>query len=133
MPLFQTKMTARVEWQSSDRQVAGLIYLSSAAWESITKNIFVSGPCPKPPNGRRYKRQTNCRTLRYGQLTFSGNTMLNFSNNSPDELLRQGSQLHNAGNFAGAEELYRQVVASEPNHPVANNLLGMIALHSNQF
>src|SRR4051794_32791778 len=64
--------------------------------------------------------------------------MINITNQLPtppaaDDLLKQGAQLHNAGNFAGAEQHYRQVLATEPNHPVANNLMGLLALHMQKF
>ncbi len=36
-------------------------------------------------------------------------------------------QLHNAGDLAGAESLYRQILQAEPNQPIALHLLGVIA------
>jgi tetratricopeptide (TPR) repeat protein len=43
------------------------------------------------------------------------------------ETLNQAISHHQAGRFAEAEELYRQVLASEPNNPNALNMLGALA------
>ncbi|BCB26930.1 acetylglucosamine transferase [Sulfurimicrobium lacus] len=42
-------------------------------------------------------------------------------------LLQQGLAHHQAGRLAEAEGLYRQVLASAPQHPYANNYLGVLA------
>lgn len=46
----------------------------------------------------------------------------------PEQLLDQAAQWHRAGDRARAEEIYRQVLARDPNHPDALQLLGVIAL-----
>lgn len=43
-------------------------------------------------------------------------------------LLRQGVAHHQAGRLRQAEQIYRQVLASNPNEPNANQMLGRIAL-----
>jgi len=43
------------------------------------------------------------------------------------EILQRGFQLHQEGNRAEAERLYREVVTLVPDHPDANHLLGMLA------
>jgi Flp pilus assembly protein TadD len=43
------------------------------------------------------------------------------------DLVREALRLHQTGQFAEAENLYRQVLAVDPQHPDALHLLGMIA------
>lgn len=43
-----------------------------------------------------------------------------------DEMLRRAVALHQAGDFAGADPLYRQVVAENPHHADAWHLLGLL-------
>ncbi|WP_127477331.1 tetratricopeptide repeat protein [Sulfurivermis fontis] len=43
-----------------------------------------------------------------------------------DDWLRQGVQRHQAGDFAAAEFLYRQILAAQPNHGEALHLLGLV-------
>jgi Flp pilus assembly protein TadD len=45
------------------------------------------------------------------------------------QALEQAVRLHRAGNLAQAEELYRKILAKEPQQPDALNLLGVIALN----
>src|SRR6516164_9403722 len=40
---------------------------------------------------------------------------------------------HQAGRLPDAEQIYRQVLAVDPNHPVAWNLLGVIALQRGRY
>jgi Flp pilus assembly protein TadD len=47
-----------------------------------------------------------------------------------DAFFRQGQQLHMAGRFAEAEQIYRQVIASFPRHADAIHALGALALQS---
>ena len=42
-------------------------------------------------------------------------------------MLREGVEAHNAGRLSDAERLYRQALSSNPNHPDALRLLGLIA------
>jgi protein O-GlcNAc transferase len=50
-----------------------------------------------------------------------------------DEALAMAVSHHQAGQFAEAERLYRQVLSVSPNHPHALHLLGMLALGARQF
>ncbi len=43
------------------------------------------------------------------------------------QALNQGVELHRSGNLAGAEQLYRQVLAANPRHADAWHLLGLVA------
>ena len=126
-------MTSRVVRQSSDRQVAGLILLSSPVSNLITKNSFFWGGIQSWPTARVTSDKHAAARYAMSTFPFSGTTMLNLSNNGPDELLQQATQLHNAGNLQGAEHYYRQVLAVEPNHPAANNLLGLLAMQMSKF
>jgi predicted TPR repeat methyltransferase len=54
--------------------------------------------------------------------------MHNISGGTPDDLLNAAVGLHKAGDFGGAERMYRQVLAAEPRHAVALNLLGLVML-----
>ncbi|MBF0587540.1 MAG: tetratricopeptide repeat protein [Magnetococcales bacterium] len=47
-----------------------------------------------------------------------------------EEALNHALGLHNAGNLAEAEQIYRQVLAVEPNHAIALHLLSVIALQA---
>lgn len=44
-------------------------------------------------------------------------------------LLQQGVELHQANRLSEAEAIYRQILASDPEHADANHLLGLIAQH----
>ena len=45
-----------------------------------------------------------------------------------NETLQQAVALHQAGQFAEAEDLYRSILQAEPTHPDANHNLGLMAL-----
>ncbi len=46
---------------------------------------------------------------------------------NPKRAIEQAVRLHSAGDLAGAEKIYRQILATNPNHPDALHLLGVIA------
>ena len=46
---------------------------------------------------------------------------------SPDQMVRRAHKLQNAGNYAEAEALFRQVLTANPNHAGALHLLGVLA------
>jgi len=48
---------------------------------------------------------------------------------STESFVQEGVKHHQQGRFLEAERFYRQVLASEPNHPDALHLLGLIAMH----
>ena len=48
----------------------------------------------------------------------------------PDQSIETALQLHRSGRLAEAEKIYRQVLAENPNHPDALNLLGLVAYTS---
>jgi tetratricopeptide (TPR) repeat protein len=50
-----------------------------------------------------------------------------------EQTLAAGLQQHQAGHFAAAEALYRQVVAAEPDNADARNLLGAVYINLHQF
>jgi predicted O-linked N-acetylglucosamine transferase (SPINDLY family) len=50
-----------------------------------------------------------------------------------DELLSQGTRLHQAGRLAEADQIYRQVLAADPRHPHALHQFGLLALQAGQF
>ena len=50
-----------------------------------------------------------------------------------DEVLASGWQRHQAGDLAGAEQLYRQVLAAQPTHSQALHFLGCLALQVGQI
>ena len=50
-----------------------------------------------------------------------------------EEILAQGTRLHQAGRLAEAERAYRQILASDPRHPHALHQLGMLAMQARQF
>src|SRR4051812_31245954 len=53
-----------------------------------------------------------------------------------DELqphIERGIALHQSGQLAAAEQIYRNVLARDPTHPDALHLLGVIALNFGQF
>ena len=50
-----------------------------------------------------------------------------------NQILAQGTQLHQAGRLAEAERAYRHVLAAEPRQPHALHQLGMLALQARQF
>lgn len=49
---------------------------------------------------------------------------------SADDLLRAGLQLHQSGRAQEAASYYRRVMATDPKHPAANHLLGLVLLGS---
>lgn len=59
--------------------------------------------------------------------------MLNFSAQTPDQLMAAAHAHHVAGRLAEAEELYRQVLSIAPNHADAAHLLGVLACQVQQF
>jgi predicted O-linked N-acetylglucosamine transferase (SPINDLY family) len=50
-----------------------------------------------------------------------------------DDLLAEGTRLHQAGQLAAAEQLYRQILAADPRHPHALNQFGMLAFQTGDF
>src|SRR5262245_21724970 len=44
-----------------------------------------------------------------------------------DQAMRQAFSFHSSGKFPEAEQLYRQVLAAVPNHPIALHNLGALA------
>ncbi len=50
---------------------------------------------------------------------------------SYDLLMRQALKLHDEGRLEQAEQLYRQILETSPDHPVVLNLLGLIAQSKN--
>lgn len=48
-------------------------------------------------------------------------------------MVAQGYKLHQAGQVAKAESQYRQVLHQDKRHVVANNLLGLLCLHTKRF
>src|SRR3954468_13964949 len=54
--------------------------------------------------------------------------MLNVTASGASGLIEQGRQFHAAGKLREAELAYRQALQVHPDHPVALNLLGTIAL-----
>ncbi|MGY8789983.1 MAG: tetratricopeptide repeat protein, partial [Pseudomonadales bacterium] len=49
-------------------------------------------------------------------------------NFSVDKLLQQGIKAHEAGQTKKAEQLYRSILAEEPEHPDANHNLGVLTV-----
>ena len=49
------------------------------------------------------------------------------------ESLATGTRLHQAGQLAEAEQIYRQILAIEPRHPHALHQLGMVAMQARRF
>ena len=49
------------------------------------------------------------------------------------ELLADGLRLHRVGELVEAEAHYRQVLAAEPDHPEALNLLGLISFQKGRY
>ena len=49
-----------------------------------------------------------------------------------EQLLAEGKRQHQMGNLPAAQHLYQQVLARQPDHLDALNLLGMVAMMSNQ-
>src|SRR4051812_44498279 len=45
---------------------------------------------------------------------------------SAQALIDRAIALHGAGNYLGAEEIYRQILAADPRQPVALHLLGVL-------
>ena len=45
-----------------------------------------------------------------------------------EQALQQGIDAHREGNIKDAEHIYRTILQSQPNHPVANHNLGLIAV-----
>src|SRR5437763_875880 len=50
---------------------------------------------------------------------------------STEHALQHALRQHQAGRFQQAEQLYRQILSREPNHPNALYLLGVLALQTN--
>jgi len=50
-----------------------------------------------------------------------------------DEMFNLAVQRHQAGQFADAELLYRQILAQNPHHPDALHLMGVLAYQAGQF
>jgi predicted O-linked N-acetylglucosamine transferase (SPINDLY family) len=53
--------------------------------------------------------------------------------NNIDQILAQGTRLHQAGRLQEAEQIYRQVLAADPKHPHALHQFGLLALQAGQF
>lgn len=49
------------------------------------------------------------------------------------EALARGVELHKRGELAGAESIYRQILARDPHHAEALNLLGVVALQTSRM
>ncbi len=49
-----------------------------------------------------------------------------------DQALQQGIAAHQAGNLQDAEDLYRIILQSQPEHADANHNLGLLAVAVNQ-
>ena len=52
---------------------------------------------------------------------------------SPDDLLRKALQLHQSGKLRDAEAAYRSIIAKNPRHVDANNLLGLLCIQTQRF
>ena len=52
---------------------------------------------------------------------------------SPDAKLRQAFQLHQSGKLRNAEAAYRRIIAENPRHVDANNLLGLLCIQTRRF
>lgn len=50
-----------------------------------------------------------------------------------DELIKRAREFHRQGELAAAEELYRQVLARDPDDPDANHLLGVIRYQRGEY
>jgi predicted O-linked N-acetylglucosamine transferase (SPINDLY family) len=50
-----------------------------------------------------------------------------------DRIFRQAVQLHQSGQFADAEKLYRQILAANPRHAPSLHMLGAMALQHKQY
>ena len=50
-----------------------------------------------------------------------------------DQALQQAVAEHKGGNLNEAENIYRAILQSQPNHPDANHNLGVIAVSHNQI
>src|SRR4051794_8533284 len=59
--------------------------------------------------------------------------MLNVSSNNPQNTYNQAVQLFRAGNFPAAQNLFLQILATNPNHADSLNFLGAIAINFNNF
>ena len=53
--------------------------------------------------------------------------------NSPDAPLRKAFQLHQSGHLQNAEAAYRRIIAKNPRHVDANNLLGLLCIQTQRF
>jgi len=52
---------------------------------------------------------------------------------SPDALLREAFRLHQSGKLRSAEAAYRKIIAKNPRHVDANNLLGLLCIQTGRF
>lgn len=50
-----------------------------------------------------------------------------------NEMVAQGHRLHQSGQFSKAESQYRQVLHTDENHVIANNLLGLLCLQTKRL
>jgi len=50
----------------------------------------------------------------------------------PDQAIQSGINLHRQGNLAAAEQVYRSVLAAQPNHFEALHLLGVLRVQQNR-
>ena len=49
------------------------------------------------------------------------------------KMIAEGNRLHHLGRYQAAESLYRSVLERDASHIVANNLLGLLCIHSNRY
>jgi tetratricopeptide (TPR) repeat protein len=52
---------------------------------------------------------------------------------SLNRMIAEAQRHHQAGNLAEAELIYRQVLDSDTDHVIANNLFGLLCIHTNRF
>lgn len=52
---------------------------------------------------------------------------------TPDAPLRKAFQLHQSGHLRNAEAAYRKIIAKNPRHVDANNLLGLLCIQTQRF
>ena len=61
------------------------------------------------------------------------NTPLDQDNDSLEAQINDAVEHHRAGRLLEAEEIYRQILAAEPDHPFALCLLGTIAQAAGEY